>query len=163
MKSVNWSRVLVYGLVPTFVLLLAIAAGLLKWRDSSIRAVESAQNQSVAAAKDSTGAILTFRYDTIDHDVAATRGRLTGGFLDSYTKRTQQELIPHAKAQRMVATATVPAAAAEAVSPNHSVVLVFVSQSVAVGDAPPTVTGSAARVTLEKIGARWLVSDFDHY
>ena len=64
---------LVYGLLPTFVLLLAISAGLLKWKDSSIRGAELARVQSVAAAKDSTAAILTFRYDTIDHDVAATR------------------------------------------------------------------------------------------
>jgi Mce-associated membrane protein len=52
-RRVNWSRVLVYGLVPTFVLLLAIAAGQLKWHDSSIRHIELARSQSVAAAKES--------------------------------------------------------------------------------------------------------------
>jgi Mce-associated membrane protein len=163
MKSVNWSRVLVYGLLPTFVLLLAIAAGLLKWKDSSVRAVELARIQSVTAAKDSTAAILTFRYDTIDHDVAATREKLTGNFLGAYTTRTQRELIPQAKQQRVVATAMVPAAAPEAVTPNHAVVLVFVSQTVKIGDSPPTETGSSARVTLDKIGGRWLTSEFDHY
>jgi Mce-associated membrane protein len=155
--------VLVYGLVPTFVLLLAIAAGLLKWHDSSVRHVERARSQSVAAAKESTEAILTFRSDTIDHDVAATRERLTGGFLDTYTKRTQQELIPHAKQERIVATATVPDAAPEITTPNHAVVLVFISQTVKIGDAPPTETSSSARVTLDKISERWLISDFDHY
>jgi Mce-associated membrane protein len=163
MRSVNWSRVLAYGLLPTLVLLLAIAAGLLKWNDSSIRHSEIASSESVTAARDSTNAILTFRYDTIDHDVATTRERLTGGFLDTYTKRTQQELIPHAKQERIVATSTVPAAAPETVTPNHAVVLVFISQNVKIGDAEPKVTGSSARVTLDKIGTRWLVSDFDHY
>ena len=158
-RRVNWSRVLVYGLVPTFVLLLAIAAGLLKWHHSSIRHVERARGQSVAAAKESTDAILTFRYDTVDHDVAATRERLTGGFLDMYTKRAQQELIPHAKQERIVATATVP----EITTPNHAVVLVFISPNVKIGDAPPSETGSSARVTLDKIGERWLISDFDQY
>jgi Mce-associated membrane protein len=162
-RRVNWSRVLVYGLVPAFVSLLAIAAGLLKWHDSSIRHVEWARSQSAAAAKESTDAILTFRYDTIDHDVAATRERLTGGFLNTYTKRTQQELIPHAKQERIVATATVPDAAPEITTPNHAVVLVFISQTVKIGDAPPTETGSSARVTLDNIGERWLISDFDHY
>jgi Mce-associated membrane protein len=162
-RRVNWSRVLVYGLVPTFVLLLAIAAGLLKWHDSSIRHIERARGQSVAAAKESTDAILTFRYDTIAHDVAATRERLTGDFLDTYTKRTQQELIPHAKQERIVATATVPDAAPETTTPNHAVVLVFISQNVKIGDAPPSETGSSARMTLDKIGERWLISDFDHY
>jgi Mce-associated membrane protein len=163
MRSVNWARVLVYGLLPTLVLLLAIAAGLLKWNDSSIRHSELASSESVTAARDSTNAILTFRYDTIDHDVAATRERLTGGFLDTYTKRTQQELIPHAKQERLVATSVVPAAAPETVTPNHAVVLVFISQTVTVGDAGPKVAGSSARVTLDKIGKRWLISDFDHY
>ncbi len=163
MRSVNWSRVLAYGLLPTLVLLLAIAAGLLKWNDSSIRHAEIASSESVTAARDSTNAILTFRYDTIDHDVATTRERLTSGFLDTYTKRTQQELIPHAKQERIVATSTVPAAAPETVTPNHAVVLVFISQNVKIGDAEPKVTGSSARVTLDKIGTRWLVSDFDHY
>ena len=163
MRSVNWSRVLVYGLLPTLVLLLAIAAGLLKWKDSSVRTLDLARRESVSAAKESTSAVLTFRYDTIDRDVAATRDKLTGGFLDSYQKRTQEDLIPRAKEQRIVATATVPAAAAERVTPNHAVVLAFVSQSVKAGDAAPSVTGSSARVTLDKVGARWLISGFDHY
>jgi Mce-associated membrane protein len=142
-RRVNWSRVLVYGLVPTFVLLLAIAAGLLKWHDSSIRHIERARGQSVAAAKESTDAILTFRYATVDHDVAATRERLTGGFLDTYTKRTQQELIPHGKQERIVATASVPDAGPEITNPNHAVVLVFILQNVKIGDAPPSESAPA--------------------
>jgi Mce-associated membrane protein len=162
-RSANWSRVLTYGLLPTFVLLLAIAAGLMKWKDSSIRAAETASDQSVSAARDSTNAILTFRYDAIDRDVSTTRERLTGEFLDNYTKRAQQELIPHAKQERIVATSVVPGAAPETVTPNRAVVVVFISQTVKIGDDAPTVTGSSARVTLDKVGKRWLVSAFDHY
>ena len=39
----------------------------------------------------------------------------------------------------------------------------FISQAVKIGDAAQTETGSSARVTLDKIGERWLISDFDHY
>ena len=155
--------VLVYGLLPGLVLLLAIAAGGLKWKDSSIRDIDVARIESVAAARDSADAVLTFRYGTVDRDVAATRGRLTGEFLKTYTERTQQELIPNAKRQRVVATARVPAAAAESVTLNHAVVLLFVNQTVRIGDAPATDTESDVRVTLDKIGERWLVSDFDQY
>jgi Mce-associated membrane protein len=162
-RSVNWSRILVYGLLPGLALLLAIAAGLLKWKDSSIRDIDIARSESVSVARDSTDAVLTFRYNTVDQDVAATRGRLTGGFLDTYTQRTQHELIPNAKQHRVVATARVPAAASESVTPNHAVVLLFVNQTVRIGDAPPADTESNVRVTLEKIGGRWLVSDFDQY
>jgi Mce-associated membrane protein len=162
-RSVNWSRVLVYGLLPGLALLLAMSAGLLKWKDSSIRGIDLARSQSVSAAKDSTVAVLTFRSDTVDRDVAAARKRLTGGFLDTYNQRTQQELIPNAKQRRVIATASVPAAAAESVTANHSVVLLFVTQTVRIGDAPTADTGSSVRVTLDKIGERWLISDFDQY
>jgi Mce-associated membrane protein len=37
------------------------------------------------------------------------------------------------------------------------VVLVFVNQTVAVGNDPPTDTASNVRVTLDKIGGRWLI------
>ncbi|HWF67950.1 MAG TPA: hypothetical protein VG187_00005, partial [Mycobacterium sp.] len=93
-RGVNWSRVLVYGLLPALALLLAIAAGLLKWKDSSVRNTDLARSQSVAAARDSTVALLSFRFDTVDRDVAAARERLTGDFRDTYTQRTQEELIP---------------------------------------------------------------------
>jgi Mce-associated membrane protein len=162
-RSVDWSRVLVYGLLPALALLLAITAGLLKWKDSSIRDIDVARSESVAAARDSTAAVLTFRYDTVDHDVAATRGRLTGRFLDTYTHHAQQELIPNAKQHRVVANARVPAAAPESAAPNHAVVLLFVNQTVKIGDASPTDTESDVRVTLDKIGGRWLISDFDQY
>ena len=162
-RSVNWSRVLVYGLLPGLALLLAMSAGLLKWKDSSIRGIDLARSQSVSAAKASTVAVLTFRSDTVDRDVAAARERLTGGFLDTYNQRTQQELIPNAKQRRVIATASVPAAASESVTANHAVVLLFVTQTVRIGDAPRVDSGSSVRVTLDKIGERWLISDFDQY
>ena len=161
--SVNWSRVLVYGLLPALALLLAMSAGLLKWKDSSIRDIEFARSQSVSAARDSAVAVLSFRSDTVDRDVAAARERLTGGFLDTYTQRTQQELIPNAKERRVTATASVRAAASESVNQNHAVVLLFVTQNVRIGDAPPADTGSSVRLTLDRIGDRWLTSDFDQY
>ena len=151
-RSVNWSRVLVYGLLPGLALLLAMSAGLLKWKDSSIRGIDLARSQSVSAAKDSTVAVLTFRSDTVDRDVAAARERLTGGFLDTYNQRTQQELIPNAKQRRVIATASVPAAASESATANHAVVLLFVTQTVRIGDAPRADTGSSVRVKLDKIG-----------
>ena len=107
--------------------------------------------------------MLSFRSDTVDRDVAAARERLTGGFLDTYTQRTQQELIPNARRRRVIATASVPAAASESVTPNHAVVLLFVTQTVRIGDTPAADAGSSVRVTLDKIGERWLISDFDQY
>jgi Mce-associated membrane protein len=161
--GVNWSRVLVYGLLPALVMLLAVAAGLLKLKDSSVRNTDLARSQSVVAARDSTVALLSFRFDTVDRDVAAVRERLTGEFRDIYTQRTQEELIPNAKERHVSATAIVPGGAAESATPNHAVVLLFVKQTIKIGDAAPADATSSVRVTLDKIGERWLVSGFDQF
>jgi Mce-associated membrane protein len=161
--GVNWSRVLVYGLLPALVMLLAVAAGLLKWKDSSVRNTDLARSQSVVAARDSAVALLSFRFDTVDRDVAAARERLTGEFRDIYTQRTQEELIPNAKERHVSATAIVPGGASESATHNHAVVLLFVNQTIKIGDAAPVDATSSVRVTLDKIGERWLVSGFDQF
>jgi Mce-associated membrane protein len=162
-RLVNWSRVLVYGLLPGLALLLAMSAGLLKWKDSSIRDLDAARSQSVSAARDSAVAVLTFRFDTMDRDVAAAREWLTGKFLTTYTQQTQEERIPSAKQHHLVATANVSGAAPESVTPNRAVVLLFVDQTVKIGDTPPVASEYDVRVTLDKVGERWLVSEFDQY
>jgi Mce-associated membrane protein len=162
-KGVNWSRVLVYGLLPALLMLLAVAAGLLKWKDSSVRNTDLARSQSVVAARDSAVALLSFRFDTVDRDVAAARERLTGEFRDIYTQRTQEELIPNAKERHVSATAIVPGGASESAAHNHAVVLLFVNQTIKIGDAAPANATSSVRVTLDKIGERWLVSGFDQF
>jgi Mce-associated membrane protein len=55
----------------------------------------------------------------------------------------------------------VPAAALTAETATHAAVLLFVDQTVIVGKAAPTNTASSVRVTVDKIGGRWLISQFD--
>lgn len=70
-------------------------------------------------------------------------------------------VIPGSMENKMTATATVPAAASVSAGENHAVVLVFVDQSVIVGDDAPSATASAVQVTLERVGSQWLISGFD--
>jgi Mce-associated membrane protein len=45
---------------------------------------------------------------------------------------------------------------------NHAVVvLVFVNQTIIIGTDPPGNTASSVKVTLDKIGTRWLDSGFE--
>jgi Mce-associated membrane protein len=44
---------------------------------------------------------------------------------------------------------------------NRAVVLVFIDQSIVIGADAPTTTSSTVRVTLDKDGDRWLISQFD--
>jgi Mce-associated membrane protein len=149
--------------LPGLAFLLAMAAGFLKWHDSSIRDADIARSQSVKAAKDSAVALLSFRSDTIEKEVAAARERLTGGFRDTYTQVTREVLIPNAEERHVSAVAHVPAAASVSATQNHAVVLVFVDQTVTIGNSPPTDSSSSVRVTLDKNGERWLVSGFDQF
>jgi len=160
-RRIDWTRVLVYGMLPGLALLLAMAAAYLKWQDSSIRGRERAQIESVQAATDSTIALLSYRPDTAEHDLGAARDRMTGTFRDSYTNLTQGVVIPGAKQQQVSAVATVPAAASVSTSGGHAVVLLFVNQTVIMGNDAPTNTASSVRVTLDKVGGRWLISGFD--
>jgi Mce-associated membrane protein len=160
-RRINWTRVLIYGMLPGLALLLAMAAGYLKWQDSSIRDSERARIESVQAATEGTIALLSYRPDTVERDLGAARARMTGTFLDSYTKLTQDVVIPGAKQKQVSAVATVPAAASVSANGSHAVVLVFVNQTVIVGNDAPTNTASSVRVTLNRVGGRWLISGFD--
>jgi Mce-associated membrane protein len=70
-------------------------------------------------------------------------------------------VIPGAKQKQISAVASVPAAASVSANPREAVVLVFVNQTVTVGGDAPTDTASSVRITLEKVGDRWLISKFD--
>lgn len=160
-RGVPWTRVVAYALLPALVLVLALGAGYLKWRDNSIRNSQVAAATSVQAARDTTIALLSYAPDTVEEQLGAARDLLTGEFRDSYTSLTNDVVIPGAKEQQISAVASVPAAASVSATPNEAVVLVFVNQTVIVGQDAPTDTASSVRVTLEKVDDRWLISSFD--
>jgi Mce-associated membrane protein len=160
-RRIQWARVFAFGVLPAVALLLAAGAGYLKWVDSSVRDSRTARAESVQTAKDSTIALLSYKPDTVEQQLGAARDLLTGDFRDSYTSLTNDVVIPGAKQKQISAVATVPALASVSANPQHAVVLVFVNQTVVVGQDPPTDTASSVRVTLDKIGNRWLISKFD--
>jgi Mce-associated membrane protein len=160
-RRISWSRAIAYGLLPVLAFLLASAAGYLKWQDASVRDAGVARTESMQAATEGTIALLSYRPDTVQKDLEAARGRLTGTFLTAYTSLTHDVVIPGARQKQISAVATVPAAASTSATANHAVVVLFVNQTVIVGQDAPTNTASSVRVTLDKIGGRWLISQFD--
>jgi Mce-associated membrane protein len=160
-RRINWSRVVAFGLLPGLALVLAMAAGFLKWQDNSVRDSEVARIESVQAAKDSAVKMLSYNPDTVEQQLNDARSLMTGEFRDQYTSLINDVVIPGAKEKRISAVASVPAAASVSADPNHAVVLVFVNQTVVVGQDAPTDTASSVRVTLEKIGDHWLIAKFD--
>jgi Mce-associated membrane protein len=160
-RRIRWSKAIAYGLIPGLAFLLASVAGDLKWQDGTAREARAAGVESVQAAIDSTVALLSYRPDTVEKDLDAAKGRLTGTFLDAYTSLTHDVVIPGAKQKQISAVATVPAAASSSATPTHAVVLLFVDQTVTVGQSAPTNTASSVRATLDKVDGRWLISQFD--
>jgi Mce-associated membrane protein len=156
----RWVRIVAFGLLPAVAFVLAGGAGYLKWQGDSARDAAAAQSQSVAAATEGTISLLSYQADSVDKQLTAARDRLTGTFRDSYSALIHDVVIPGAQQKQISAVATVPAAASISATPNHAVVLVFVDQSVTVGTDAPTSTASSVKVTLDKIGERWLISDF---
>ena len=160
-RQTDWSRVLGYGVLPGLALLLALVAGFSHWQESSARSSQNAATESVAAAKESTIAILSYQADSVGKSLVAARDRLTSPYKEAYTKLTDEVVIPGAAKDHVSVTATVPAAASVSATPRHAVVTLFVDQAAAIGKDAPTTTESSIRVTLEKISGRWLISGFD--
>ena len=160
-RPIAWSRVLAYGVLPGFALLLALAAGYFKWVDGSADDLALARTESVRVASEDAVALLSYKADSADKDLGAARERLTGDFKDAYTTLTREVVIPGAKEKHISAVAKVNAAASVSATANHAVVLLFVNQTVTIGDGTPTDTQPVIRATLDKVNGRWLVSRFD--
>ena len=150
-----------FALLPALAFLLALGAAFLKFQDSAVRDSAKARDESVEVAKESTTALLSYKPDTVEKQLNDARGRLTGEFRDQYTKLINDVVIPGAKEKQISAVANVPEAASVSANPGRAVVLVFVNQTVIVGAGAPTDTASSVRITLDKVGDRWLISQFD--
>jgi Mce-associated membrane protein len=160
-RQINWTRVFAYGVLPGIALVLAMTAGYLKWQDNSVRDSDKASAEAMQMAKDSTVKMLSYKPESVDKDLNSARDLLTGEFRDQYTSLINDVVIPGAQQKKISAVATVPAAATVSADPNKAVMLLFVNQTVVVGQDAPTDTASSVRVTLEKSGDHWLISHFD--
>lgn len=160
-RRVDWARVLAFGVIPAVALLLAMVAGYLKWQDNSVRNANAAADEAVQVAKDSTVAMLSYQPETVEQQLNEARNLLTGEFAESYTGLINDVVIPGAKEKQISAVASVPAAAPVSADLDDAVVLVFLNQTVVVGQDAPTDSASSVRVTLEKVDGRWLISQFE--
>lgn len=157
----SWARTIVFVVLPIVAMVVAGGVGYLRWQQWSLASADSAKAGSVQAATDATVAILSYRRDTVEKDLAAAESKLTGSFRDSYISLTKDVVIPGAKQKQVSAEASVPAAASVSTSADHAVVLVFVNQMLVMGSDAPTSTTSSVRVTLDRVSGNWLVSGFD--
>jgi Mce-associated membrane protein len=160
-RPIAWKRVLAYGVLPGLALVVALATGYLKWLDGSAQDSAALRAEAVRIGSEDAVALLSYKPESVDKDLGAARERLTGDFKDAYTALTRQVVIPGAKEKHISAVAKASAAASVSATASHAIVLVFVNQTVTVGEGVPTDTAPVVRVVLDKVNDRWLVSHFD--
>lgn len=162
-RRISAANLAVFGVLPTLIVVLVVAAGLLIGRQYTLTAAETAAVESVEAATDITIAMLSYEPETVEEQMVAARQRLTGDFKTSYTQFTEAVVIPGAKKQQISEVVTVPGAASVSVDDQRAVVLLFLDQTVTVGvgEEMPSNTRSSVRVTLDNVDGQWLLSKFE--
>ncbi|MBC2639284.1 MULTISPECIES: twin-arginine translocation pathway signal [unclassified Rhodococcus (in: high G+C Gram-positive bacteria)] len=142
----------------------AVLAGVLYFTlyRSDRRVDDSVRAAVTDTASQGAIALLSYRPDTVERDVGSARDRLTGEFLDYYTKFTTEVVIPAAKESQVATQATVAASGPVDVQADTARVLLFVNQTTTSAAKPdPATTATSIDVTLTKSGDNWLISGFD--
>ncbi|MFI6367687.1 twin-arginine translocation pathway signal [Nocardia sp. NPDC050630] len=155
-------RSLILGASVCAVIALAAVLGIFQYKLIEADRVENARVVAVQQARDSAVALLSYKPDTVDADVAAARHRLTGPFLGYYSKFTDDVVIPASKEKKIATTATVSAASLMSIDGQHARVLLFVNQSTTSADGPtPAQSASSVVATLTATDDTWLIEKFD--
>jgi len=126
------------------------------------RTTEAARVEAAKAASQGAIALLSYAPDSLDHDLAAARSHLTGGFLTYYSQFAERFLTPAAQAKKIHATASILRSATIDAQPGSAHVLIFLNQTTTSRDNPqPVQTASSVNVGLTKIDGAWRISSFD--
>lgn len=154
------SRPSVGVVLAVVALVLALTCGVLRWLTVSQDQSDTARDESVQAAKEITGEMLSYETETVEEQLTAARDRMTGEFRGTYSAMID-EVIPAAHAQRIAAFAEVLRAGVVSAKSDRAELVLFVNQSVQVGDNMPQKTPSVARATMVKVGDQWLLSEYE--
>lgn len=155
------ARTWAFTVLPVVIFAVTMGSAWLKWDAATSEASARERTDSVAAAKATTMAMLAYEPNSVEQTLNAAQSLLTGQFRDEYSKLVKDVVIPGAQQKKITTMATVTAAGAVSADPNNAVVLLFVDQSVTIGDGVPTASASVVRVSLQKQSGRWLVSKFE--
>ncbi|MDJ0420086.1 RDD family protein [Rhodococcus opacus] len=124
--------------------------------------VVAAHGSVTQVASDGAVALLSYKPDTVDQDLDAARGVLTGDFLETYTKLAKDVVAPTAKDKQVTMQASAAGSAVESVSADQASVLVYINQSTTTASSPETTQSqNAIRVGLTRVDETWLISRFE--
>lgn len=157
----SWRGAVAYGLLPALAASLTVTAAYFKWEVMQNQMADRAAAESVAAAESTAIAMLSYRFDSVERDLGAALDRMTEDFRQSYLQLTHDVVVPGAKQRQLSTEAVVKAAAPVEAELDRATVMLFIDQTVVMGQDAPVVSASSVRVTLDKVDDRWLVAAFD--
>lgn len=153
-------RILVRNGLAVAVLLITIFTATLVWRGYLAMSAEHDTMAALEAAKTRTSTLLSYGAPTLDADLARAKQQVTGSLGQRFDQIAQSTIVPSARQDGIVTTATVVRAGVVDAEQDRVVVLVFVDQLTTKASQPqPTRQASQATVTMEKTNGTWLISE----
>lgn len=142
--------------------LLAGLAGVGLWQHREATATAAARADGLAAAEALVQELFTIDYRTLPADTARAEAATTGDFTGEYRALIDRSVAPNAPAQRLVTKATARDGSVVSATPDRVVALVFIGQvTTSTNLTAPRLDSSGVRVTLDKVGGRWLIAKLD--
>jgi Mce-associated membrane protein len=150
------------GLLALLTLVALLVSAVLGYRVHTARAVEAARAQALRAAVDAAEVVLSYDHRRLDRDVARARRLITGSFEREYTRFVRTAVRPAAERTGAVVKTDVRAASVASASSQRVVLVLFVNQTTTLAKRPePRVDLTRVRMTMERVGERWLVSQVE--
>lgn len=121
----------------------------------------NARAATVAATR-SVVNVLSYSYKSITADVRRAEADATGVFLKQY-RSTADQLLSESRQEKAIVQATVGSTGVVSAGPGNVVVLLYVDQATVRQPRGPSsnttrIDQSRVRVTMTKVGPRWLIS-----
>lgn len=144
------------------VVLLALLGALVFVQRPADRLRAESRATAAQAATDGAVAVLSYRPESVDQDLAAARAHLTGEFLTAFDALAEEVVAPAAKEKRVAMEATPVGSAVESASPDGASVIVYINQAATLAEnQAPSLTQNVVRVGLVRVDGRWLIERFD--
>ena len=121
-----------------------------------------AARAATAAARQATSQVLSYSYKSIASDIRQAEADATGLFLRQY-RSTASRLLTEARQEKAIVQARVGQSGVVSAGPGNVVVLLYVDQATVRQPGGPSsnttrIDQSRVRVTMTKVGSRWLIS-----
>ena len=155
-------RLPLLAMLVVLVLLAGAAAVAVTLAERREQVLSDARTAAVEQARTAAVTVLSYDHETLDEDFAAALALSTGEFEQEYARTSEAAVRPVAEETRAVVEADVVSAGVVSAGPQEVRVLLFVNQTTTSTRADgPRTDQNRVRMTMQKVGDRWLVSAVD--